>query len=83
RMPEFDVIVLGTGLKECVLSGLMSVSGKKVLHMDSNPYYGGESASVSPLEEVNENTHTLTFVCVLQVNDVLCCHPKEVQNHSY
>uniref|UniRef100_A0A8C1AEG5 Rab GDP dissociation inhibitor n=1 Tax=Cyprinus carpio carpio TaxID=630221 RepID=A0A8C1AEG5_CYPCA len=52
RMPEFDVIVLGTGLKECVLSGLMSVSGKKVLHMDSNPYYGGESASVSPLEEL-------------------------------
>ncbi|XP_052445869.1 rab GDP dissociation inhibitor alpha isoform X1 [Carassius gibelio] len=51
-MPEFDVIVLGTGLKECVLSGLMSVNGKKVLHMDSNPYYGGESASVSPLEEL-------------------------------
>uniref|UniRef100_A0A673GCI9 Rab GDP dissociation inhibitor n=1 Tax=Sinocyclocheilus rhinocerous TaxID=307959 RepID=A0A673GCI9_9TELE len=51
-MPEFDVIVLGTGLKECVLSGLMSVNGKKVLHMDSNPYYGGESASISPLEEL-------------------------------
>ncbi len=46
-------------LQECVLSGLMSVNGKKVFHMDSNPYYGGESASVSPLEEVNihENTH--------------------------
>uniref|UniRef100_A0A8C1YXJ4 Rab GDP dissociation inhibitor n=1 Tax=Cyprinus carpio TaxID=7962 RepID=A0A8C1YXJ4_CYPCA len=52
RMPEFDVIVLGTGLKECVLSGLMSVNGKKVLHMDSNPYYGGECASISPLEEL-------------------------------
>ncbi|KAK2906451.1 hypothetical protein Q8A67_005436 [Cirrhinus molitorella] len=83
-MPEFDVIVLGTGPKvrnihilirdqtrsspaefssnsisaletsrqECVLSGLMSVNGKKVLHMDSNPYYGGESASISPLEEL-------------------------------
>ena len=39
------MIVLGTGLKECILSGLLSVSGKKVLHMDKNDYYGGESAS--------------------------------------
>uniref|UniRef100_H2MWR2 Rab GDP dissociation inhibitor n=2 Tax=Oryzias latipes TaxID=8090 RepID=H2MWR2_ORYLA len=51
-MQEYDIIVLGTGLKECVLSGLMSLSGKKVLHIDKNPYYGGESASISPLEEL-------------------------------
>ncbi|XP_045931759.1 rab GDP dissociation inhibitor beta isoform X3 [Micropterus dolomieu] len=38
--------------QECVLSGLMSQSGKKVLHIDRNPYYGGESASISPLEEL-------------------------------
>merc|ERR1712188_202002 len=44
---EYDVIVLGTGLKECILSGLLSVSGKKVLHMDRNDYYGGESASLN------------------------------------
>ena len=31
---EYDVIILGTGLTECVLSGLLSVEGKKVLHMD-------------------------------------------------
>uniref|UniRef100_A0A667YWG1 Rab GDP dissociation inhibitor n=1 Tax=Myripristis murdjan TaxID=586833 RepID=A0A667YWG1_9TELE len=37
---------------ECILSGIMSVKGKKVLHMDRNPYYGGESASVTPLEDV-------------------------------
>ena len=43
---------LGTGLKECILSGLLSVSGKKVLHMDRNKYYGGASASITPLEEV-------------------------------
>jgi len=30
---EYDVIVLGTGLKECILSGLLSVKGKKVLHL--------------------------------------------------
>lgn len=28
---EYDVIVLGTGLKECILSGLLSVNGFKVL----------------------------------------------------
>ncbi|XP_035517317.1 rab GDP dissociation inhibitor beta [Morone saxatilis] len=51
-MQEYDIIVLGTGLKECILSGLMSQSGKKVLHIDKNPYYGGESASISPLEQL-------------------------------
>uniref|UniRef100_A0A671UIP8 Rab GDP dissociation inhibitor n=1 Tax=Sparus aurata TaxID=8175 RepID=A0A671UIP8_SPAAU len=49
---EYDVIVLGTGLTECILSGIMSVNGKKVLHMDRNPYYGGESSSITPLEEL-------------------------------
>ncbi|KAE8039311.1 hypothetical protein FH972_011736 [Carpinus fangiana] len=44
---EYDVIVLGTGLKECILSGLLSVNGLKVLHMDRNNYYGGESASLN------------------------------------
>jgi len=44
---EYDCCVLGTGLKECILSGLLSVEGKKVLHMDRNSYYGGESASLN------------------------------------
>jgi len=44
---EYDVIVLGTGLTECVLSGLLSVEGKKVLHMDRNDYYGADSASLN------------------------------------
>ncbi|KAI6007215.1 GDP dissociation inhibitor [Pisolithus albus] len=44
---EYDVIVLGTGLTECILSGLLSVDGKKVLHMDRNDYYGGDSASLN------------------------------------
>jgi Rab GDP dissociation inhibitor len=43
---KWDAIVLGTGLKECLLSGLLSVAGKKVLHLDRNPYYGGASASL-------------------------------------
>ncbi|KAG8531752.1 Rab GDP dissociation inhibitor alpha [Bacidia gigantensis] len=44
---EYDVVVLGTGLTECVLSGVMSVKGKKVLHIDRNDHYGGEAASVN------------------------------------
>jgi len=50
---EYDVIVCGTGLKECILSGLMGVNGKKVLHVDRNSYYGGESASLN-LEQLYE-----------------------------
>jgi Rab GDP dissociation inhibitor len=43
----YDVIVLGTGLTECIISGLLSVNGKKVLHIDRNDYYGGECASLN------------------------------------
>ncbi len=44
---DYDAIVLGTGLKECIISGLLSVDGLKVLHMDRNNYYGGQSASLN------------------------------------
>lgn len=33
-------------MKECLISGLLSVEGKKVLHLDRNPYYGGDAASL-------------------------------------
>lgn len=36
----------------------MSVNGKKVLHMDRNSYYGGESASITPLEDVSTEVDT-------------------------
>lgn len=43
---SYDVIVLGTGVKECILSGLLSVDKRKVLHMDKNDYYGAETSSL-------------------------------------
>jgi len=43
----YDCIVMGTGLKECILSGLLSVDGLKVLHLDRNGYYGGACASLN------------------------------------
>ncbi|TKA31474.1 hypothetical protein B0A50_02321 [Salinomyces thailandicus] len=45
--PSYDLVVLGTGLTECILSGVASVKGAKVLHMDRNDHYGGASASVN------------------------------------
>lgn len=47
---NYDVIVLGTGLTECVLSGILSVEGKKVLHIDRQDFYGGELASLNLLQ---------------------------------
>uniref|UniRef100_A0A7S1L5Y4 Rab GDP dissociation inhibitor n=1 Tax=Neobodo designis TaxID=312471 RepID=A0A7S1L5Y4_NEODS len=44
---EFDAVVVGTGLTECVLSGLLSTAGMKVLHLDRNAYYGGDCASLN------------------------------------
>ena len=44
---HYDVIACGTGFKECLLSGLLSVAGKKVLHVDRNDFYGGECASLN------------------------------------
>lgn len=49
----YDCIVLGTGLTECIISGMLSVSGLKVLHLDRNNYYGGASASLN-LEQLYE-----------------------------
>lgn len=56
---SYDVIVLGTGLKECILSGLLSVSGKRVLHMDRNDYYGAESASFN-LQQLKQHMEGMT-----------------------
>ncbi|KAH3901823.1 probable Rab GDP-dissociation inhibitor [Saccharomycodes ludwigii] len=51
---EYDVIVLGTGLTECILSGILSVEGKKVLHIDKQDFYGGESASLNLTQMYNK-----------------------------
>ncbi len=51
---EYDVIVLGTGLKECMLAGLLAKipkegtqQGSKILQLDRNNYYGSDSASLN------------------------------------
>jgi len=49
---EYDAIVLGTGLTECIVSEMLHLSKKNVLQIDRNKYYGSESASLTPLEDV-------------------------------
>lgn len=44
---EYDVIIMGTGITESILSGLLSLEGKRVLHLDKNPYYGDAGASLN------------------------------------
>jgi Rab GDP dissociation inhibitor len=44
---EYDAVVLGTGLTECMISGILSTAGLRVLHCDRNDYYGASCASLS------------------------------------
>ena len=45
---EFDVIILGTGITECILSGILSsTQNKKILYIDKQNYYGGDTASIN------------------------------------
>ncbi|KAK6526685.1 Rab proteins geranylgeranyltransferase component A [Arthrobotrys megalospora] len=43
----WDAVIAGTGLRESLLAAALARAGKKVLHLDRNPYYGGEYAALS------------------------------------
>ncbi|RAL10988.1 putative Rab geranylgeranyl transferase escort protein [Aspergillus homomorphus CBS 101889] len=49
----WDVTISGTGLAQSLLALALSRSGKNVLHVDKNPYYGGPEAAFS-LQEAEE-----------------------------
>jgi Rab GDP dissociation inhibitor len=55
-------VVLGTGLTECILSGLLAVEQKKVLHMDRNGYYGGDCASLNLTQVTISFSYSRKFV---------------------
>ncbi|KAJ1952020.1 hypothetical protein EC988_003781, partial [Linderina pennispora] len=44
---EYDAVVLGTGLVESIVASDIAAAEKKVLHIDRNPFYGGDYASFS------------------------------------
>ena len=43
---RYDAVILGTGLKESLLAGLLATRGKRVLHLDRDAQYGGSAASL-------------------------------------
>ncbi|KAK2841565.1 hypothetical protein FQN49_006133 [Arthroderma sp. PD_2] len=50
---SWDVVISGTGLPQAFLALALSRSGKKILHIDKNDYYGGPEAAFS-LQEAEE-----------------------------
>ncbi|OQO02341.1 hypothetical protein B0A48_11895 [Cryoendolithus antarcticus] len=44
---EWDVVIVGTDLPQSLLALSLSRSGKTVLHIDRNEYYGGNEAALS------------------------------------
>ncbi|KAI9651452.1 MAG: Rab proteins geranylgeranyltransferase component A [Trizodia sp. TS-e1964] len=46
----WDVVIAGTGLQQSLLALALSRSGKRVLHLDKNSFYGGSSAAFSLTE---------------------------------
>ncbi|OLN96492.1 Rab proteins geranylgeranyltransferase component A [Colletotrichum chlorophyti] len=49
----WDVVLHGTGLQQSLLALALSRSGKQILHLDPNEYYGGPEAAFS-LQEIEE-----------------------------
>ncbi|KAG8194753.1 hypothetical protein JTE90_026397 [Oedothorax gibbosus] len=95
----FDIIVIGTGMPECIIAAAAARVGKKVLHMDRNGYYGGDWASFSYdkfmewMDEVkgNESTEvsaeTLSMMSslLLEDEDLLVCPtgPRTITNLNF
>ncbi|KAK7415225.1 Rab proteins geranylgeranyltransferase component A [Neonectria punicea] len=50
---QWDVVISGTGLQQSLLALALSRSGKNILHVDPNDYYGGPEAAFS-LPEADE-----------------------------
>ena len=51
---EYDAIILGTGLKECIVSGLLAVAKKKVRAPAPRPMAGGRGLLLGLLMEDSE-----------------------------
>ncbi|KAF9765920.1 hypothetical protein IL306_001722 [Fusarium sp. DS 682] len=49
----WDVVISGTGLQQSLLALALSRSGKNILHVDPNDFYGGSEAAFS-LQEADE-----------------------------
>jgi hypothetical protein len=52
--------------KECLLAGVLSKEGYKILHLDRNAYYGAEKESSQKSLFINFNSELLLCCC--------CCY---------
>uniref|UniRef100_A0AC35U0B5 Rab proteins geranylgeranyltransferase component A n=1 Tax=Rhabditophanes sp. KR3021 TaxID=114890 RepID=A0AC35U0B5_9BILA len=83
---QVDVIVLGTGLPECLLGAACSRAGKSVLTIDRNPYYGSawSSFTLNSLRELAGKSSKGTTSIEIGVSKLNLgegetfesCHPK-------
>lgn len=77
---EFDIIVVGTGLSESILSGALSRIGKKVLHLDQNKYYGSSwsSFNLRAFESWVQENDVDTRSAVHNISDEIDCETEEL-----
>ena len=52
---HYDVVVLGSGLKESLMAGLLASQGKSVLQLERSSVLGGSDASLD-LQQLSELT---------------------------
>lgn len=81
-LPEtnYDAIVVGTGFTESIIAAAISRSGKKVLHLDLNDYYGTHYATLNSKEfsnfinELKNDKNNLPYEILFESNEF----PKEL-----
>ncbi|ODM88108.1 Rab proteins geranylgeranyltransferase component A [Orchesella cincta] len=69
---SFDVLIIGTGVTESILSAAISRNGHSVLHLDPREYYGGTWATFSLDQWTSKTfleTPTEASVCDLYLED--------------
>ena len=59
---QYDLIVLGTGLVQSLVAGAVALTGRKVIHVDKNDFYGEyysshsiENFPIGPRSDKNDN----------------------------
>ncbi|XP_028145708.2 rab proteins geranylgeranyltransferase component A 1 [Diabrotica virgifera virgifera] len=68
---DFDIVIVGTGIIESIISAAASRVGKRVLHVDEKEYYGGHWASFS-LEAILELKKSKEYPVANVENPDLC-----------
>ncbi|KAL5530773.1 MRS6 [Sanghuangporus sanghuang] len=82
---HFQVIILGTGLAESIAAAALAKVGLKVAHIDTNPYYGADEASLTTkeLQEcLNRATERLDQISRLRTASVRGEFPSASRDYS-